>query len=122
VDFSDEAWEAIFCFRVSAGSGGGNGSGGGSVYDYVGYLTLYTFVNPIQGCRIRICQALVLPSEQGCGVGRELVLAAYRLAAGRSDVSQITVGTLHRRLDIPAPAFCNASPPLTTTTYHSITL
>ena len=112
MDFSDEAWEAIFCFRVSPGSGGGDG---GSAYDYVGYLTLYTFVNPIQGCRIRICQALVLPSEQGCGVGRELVLAAYRLAAGRPDVSQITVGTLRRRLDTSPTSFYA---PITYTVHH----
>lgn len=48
-------------------------------------------MNPVAGARVRICQALVLPHLQGTGIGRELLLSAYRLAASRGDVTQLTV-------------------------------
>ncbi len=53
---------------------------------------------PVKRTRLRICQALILPHKQKQGLGRELLLAAYRLASERSHVTEITV-------EDPCPGF-----------------
>lgn len=60
-------------------------------YYFSGYFTLFTFRNPVAGGKLRICQALILPHLQGKGIGREMLLAVYRLADQRDDVAEITV-------------------------------
>ena len=60
-------------------------------YYFSGYFTLFTFRNPVAGSKLRICQALILPHLQGKGLGREMLLAVYRLAEERDDVAEITV-------------------------------
>jgi len=132
VNFEDDAWEALFCFkRTTRADQNEEGGEGGCTYEYecAGYLTLYTFVNPIQGARIRICQALVLPHLQGQGLGRELVLCAYRLAASRSEVTQVTVESpcsefarLRDRCDLEWALLRNAFPPALLLTCQEATL
>ena len=61
------------------------------VHSICGYMTLYTFCNPFSGNKLRICQALVLPPMQNKGIGRELILIAYQLAATRDDIVEVTV-------------------------------
>lgn len=51
----------------------------GVVYAIAGYMTLYSFSNPYVGVKMRICQALVLPSAgQRRGLGRHMMLSLYR--------------------------------------------
>jgi hypothetical protein len=72
VDFTDDRWEAMFLYE-------GNGSDNETMrYLFVGYMTLFTFHNPVLGDIERVCQALVLPPRQSRGLGRELLLAVYR--------------------------------------------
>lgn len=107
VEFSDKHWEVLNLYRCRprpSGSGSGSagtGEDGAAVDTYhslAGYLTLYTFLNPFKGAKVRVCQALVLPHEQKKGLGREMLLAVYRLAADRSDVAEVTV-------EDPCPGF-----------------
>lgn len=77
IDFTDNRFELVTAYS--------------SADDLSGYMTLFTFMNPFAGNKLRICQILVLPHLQGLGIGRELVLAAYRLAAARSDIVEVTV-------------------------------
>ena len=55
VDFSDRRWEAMFVHRKGLVAHSN---------EFVGYMTLFTFNNPIVGSKLRICQALVLPPFQ----------------------------------------------------------
>lgn len=50
------------------------------------------------GTKLRVCQALIAPFAQHRGLGRELLLCVYRLAAARPGVSEVTV-------EDPCPAF-----------------
>lgn len=50
------------------------------------------------GTKLRVCQALIAPFVQHRGLGRELLLCVYRLAAARPGVSEVTV-------EDPCPAF-----------------
>ena len=61
-------------------------------------ITHYSFRNPLAGCKLRVCQCLIVPYLQGKGIGRKLLLAAYKLAEKRQEVSEVTV-------EDPAPAF-----------------
>jgi hypothetical protein len=65
-----------------------------SLYYLAGYFTLFTFRNPIVGSKLRICQALVWPSQQKKGLGKELLLATYRLALSRDEVTEVWSQTL----------------------------
>lgn len=68
------------------------------IRNFAGYITLFTFHNPFLGSKIRVCQVLVLPHMQGQGLGREMLLAVYRLAQSRENVTEVTV-------EDPCPAF-----------------
>jgi ribosomal protein S18 acetylase RimI-like enzyme len=94
VDFEDDRWEALFLLGSKKGADGK----GTSKKDFVGYFTLYSFINPMAGSKARICQALVLPPFQGRGLGRELMRQVYWICKKRPDVVEITV-------EDPAPAF-----------------
>jgi hypothetical protein len=89
VDFEgDKRWEVLFLFkRIKK-----------NLLSLCGYFTLFTFRNPLAGCKMRVCQCLILPYLQGKGIGRKLLLAAYKLAEKRHEVSEVTV-------EDPAPAF-----------------
>jgi histone acetyltransferase 1 len=87
VDFSDDRWQCMFLVRRRKGR-----------VLYVGYYTLFMFRNPFAGFKLRVCQALVLPPYQGKGLGREMMLAVYRLAASQPEVGEVTV-------EDPAPGF-----------------
>lgn len=87
VDFSDPRWEALFLVRRC-----------GAARYFAGYTTLFTFHNPLLGSKMRVCQALVLPGQQGRGLGREMLLAVYRLVRDRESVVELTV-------EDPAPGF-----------------
>ena len=65
---------------------------------FSGYITLYSFQNPFAGTRVRICQALILPSFQRRGLGRELMWHVYNIVYNRPEVSEITV-------EDPCPGF-----------------
>lgn len=68
------------------------------IRNFAGYMTLFTFHNPFLGSKIRVCQVLTLPHMQGRGLGREMLLAVYRLAQNRTSVTEVTV-------EDPCPAF-----------------
>lgn len=89
VDFKDDRWEVLFLYQLDPVT---------HKQTIAGYLTLYTFHNPVLGSRIRICQALILPHRQKQGLGRELLHTAYRLAHSRAHVTEITV-------EDPCPGF-----------------
>ncbi len=89
VDFKDDKWEALFVFKKAPA---------GQQPDLVGYTTLYTFLNPVLGAKLRICQALILPKYQKRGIGRELISAVYRECKVRPNVVEVTV-------EDPAPGF-----------------
>jgi hypothetical protein len=92
VDFEDERWEIIILYQKKTDSSG-------TEYRlFGGYMTLFTFHNPFAGSKLRVCQALVLPHLQGKGMGREMLLAVYRIVAERPDVVEVTV-------EDPCPAF-----------------
>jgi hypothetical protein len=57
VDFRDDRWEALFLFEVI-------GSEEKQQYRLAGYMTLFTFRNPVVGSKLRVCQALVFPGMQ----------------------------------------------------------
>eukprot|EP01041_Mallomonas_annulata_P013165 gene13165-27849_t len=67
-------------------------------YCCVGYFTLFTFINPLVGSRIRVCQALILPPYQRKKLGQHMLLCVYRLAQDRDAVVEVTV-------EDPAPGF-----------------
>ena len=92
VDYADEHWEVVTLYRCQ------NVGDDSCVRSVVGYMTLYTFLNPFKGAKLRVCQALILPHEQKKGLGRDMLLAIYRLAIERSDVVEITV-------EDPSPGF-----------------
>jgi GNAT superfamily N-acetyltransferase len=121
IDFSDDRWEALFLFKTTEESipfsdCDNSAHGIHSVnsrsparsprrrnhyvkeYFFAGYYTLFTFRNPFSGSRLRVCQALILPNLQGKGLGQEMMLATYRLARERNDVTEVTV-------EHPAPGF-----------------
>jgi GNAT superfamily N-acetyltransferase len=47
---------------------------------------------------MRVCQALILPPYQGRGLGRQMLLQVYRVAAERDSVVEVAV-------EDPAPGF-----------------
>jgi GNAT superfamily N-acetyltransferase len=103
VDFTDERWEVLFLFTAVRGDsvGGAENSGGtaGNAREFVGYITLFSFRNPIFGTKVRVCQALILPHWQSQGLGRELLLRVYdHVVYARDDVSELTV-------EDPCPGF-----------------
>jgi GNAT superfamily N-acetyltransferase len=105
VEFSDEHWEVLNVYRcrprarASPGPADDDADAAADTYrSLAGYMTLYTFLNPFKGAKVRVCQVLVLPHEQKKGLGREMLLAVYRLAAGRPDVAEVTV-------EDPCPGF-----------------
>jgi hypothetical protein len=57
IDFSSGQWEVLFLINRT----------NPAAPEFVGYFTLFTFVNPFKGARIRVCQALILPHEQNRG-------------------------------------------------------
>ena len=88
VNFSgDDRWQVMFLVRRRKARS-----------LFVGYYTLFTFRNPFAGNRLRICQALVIPPYQGKGLGREMMLAVYRMCASLPEVIEVTV-------EDPAPGF-----------------
>ncbi len=89
VDFSDNRWEAIFVHRKDFTSHSD---------EFVGYMTLFTFNNPVVGSKLRVCQALVLPPFQKKGIGRKMLRTVYDMACSRGDVAEVTV-------EDPAPGF-----------------
>lgn len=82
VQFADDKWEALFVYKKGADR---------AASELVGYLTLYTFINPVFGAKVRICQALVLPRYQQRGLGREMLLATYDMCRSRPEVAEVTV-------------------------------
>jgi GNAT superfamily N-acetyltransferase len=84
IDFSDPRFELIIAYKSSTPDGDAFNS-------ICGYMTLFTFLNPFTGNILRICQVLVFPHLQGSGIGREMILAAYRLAESRPHVIEVTV-------------------------------
>jgi GNAT superfamily N-acetyltransferase len=120
VDFTDERWEVLYLYNTNIDSvsnvGDNSISSSGSnsmissklindnvqgrypIRNFAGYMTLFTFHNPFLGSKIRVCQVLVLPHMQGRGLGREMLLAVYRLAQSRENVTEVTV-------EDPCPAF-----------------
>ena len=65
---------------------------------FAGYMTLFSFLNPIAGCKERVCQAMVLPPFQGRGLGRRMLLFVYRLCGANPEVAEVTV-------EDPCPSF-----------------
>jgi GNAT superfamily N-acetyltransferase len=62
--------------------------------ELLGFTSLFCFTNPLREARPhawRICQALVLPHAQRCGVGRDMVRLVYDLAHRDGTVFEITV-------------------------------
>ena len=88
IDFSDDRWQAVFLVKRDKSARA----------VYCGVYTLFTFRNPFAGSKLRVCTALVLPPFQGRGLGREIMLAVYRLCRGLPEVAEVTV-------EDPAPAF-----------------
>lgn len=94
VNFSeDDRWEILFLFQKHRRPDSDLVS-----YSVVGYMTLFTFRNPFQGSKLRICQALILPHHQGKGFGRIMMLQVYAIAKERNELSEVTV-------EDPAPGF-----------------
>ena len=98
VDYADEHWEIATLYRCQDVIDNNNNNIDSCVRSVVGYMTLYTFLNPFKGAKLRVCQALILPHEQKKGLGRDMLLAIYRLAIERADVVEITV-------EDPCPGF-----------------
>lgn len=88
IDFSDDRWQCMFCCRKTKAAG----------YSLIGYFTLFTFRNPFQGSKLRVCQALMIPPYQGKGIGREMLMCVYRICSSKSDVVEVTV-------EDPAPGY-----------------
>ena len=86
IDFSDNRFELLIVYQTLT-----RNIDDKELHSICGYMTLYTFLNPFSGNKLRICQALVSPHMQGKGIGRELILAAYQLAATRDDIVEVTV-------------------------------
>jgi GNAT superfamily N-acetyltransferase len=90
VDFSDDRWEVLFLYANHAPTSAAASALGSR--EFIGYMTLFSFRNPIHGTKIRVCQALVLPPWQGRGLGREMLLRVYEhIVHAREDVSELTV-------------------------------
>jgi GNAT superfamily N-acetyltransferase len=90
VDFSDGRWEVLFLYANHASISAAASVPGNR--EIVGYMTLFSFRNPIHGTKVRVCQALVLPPWQGRGLGREMLLRVYEhIVHAREDVSELTV-------------------------------
>ncbi len=98
VDFSDDRWEVLFLFRTEHSDGTEKNTSAVPTRYFAGYMTLFTFHNPMLGSKIRVCQALVTPVHQGRGLGRELLQAVYRLVRARDNIVELTV-------EDPAPGF-----------------
>ncbi len=86
---SDEGggyWKVLYVFRKHKD---GDGSGDHVKYSFVGYMTLFCFFSPFKkpksGIILRICQALILPPYQGCGLGKRMMSAVYDYAHGKFD-------------------------------------
>lgn len=52
----------------------------------VGFVLVYRFQNPLKGCIYRVCQQLVLPPFQKCGLGEALLAAVYAEALETTEV------------------------------------
>ena len=86
VEFKDDKWEILLLFKRPLRSTQSEKT----LYSFVGYMTLYTFNNPL-GKRARICQALVLPPFKRQGLGFYMMMNAYQLIKTRKDVTELTV-------------------------------
>lgn len=100
VSFEDDKWEVLLCYKregqVNSGADDTSSEFNYSVrnhqYSLAGYMTLYSFSNPFAGSKLRICQALVLPSMQRRGLGHQMMICLYRyIAQSRQQVVEITV-------------------------------
>ena len=94
VQFSDPRWEVLILYEKQKM----NDETKTEIYQFIGYMTLFTFHNPFQGDNLRVCQALIFPEKQHLGLGRELLLTVYKLAEERENVIQVTV-------EDPSPGF-----------------
>ena len=82
IDFTDPHFELIVAWKEGEKE---------KERSIAGYLTLFTFINPFCGNKLRICQALMLPIYQSQGIGRRMLLSVYKLAASRLDITEVTV-------------------------------
>jgi len=100
LDFSVDRWEAVFLFKVLKQSISTTDQVVNIQHRYalVGYVTLFSFQNPILGAKLRICQALIFPNFQRQGLGHKMLITIYELAKSRQEVVEVTV-------EDPAPAF-----------------
>lgn len=89
VDFKDERWEVLLLYKKIAV----NDAHASFEYQICGYMTLFAFSNPVFGTKLRICQVLVLHSEQRKGLGRFMLLQLYHYIVKHRDcqVQEITV-------------------------------
>jgi hypothetical protein len=87
IDFTDERFELLLAYTNNNVLSDHNENN----VSVAGYMTLFTFINPFAGNKIRICQALVMPHLHGYGIGREMILSVYRLAQNRPDITEVTV-------------------------------
>ena len=98
VNFEDDRWQCLFIMRRRHSTSSSSSSRQKSFLSIAGYFTLFRFNNPTLGSLLRVCQALVLPHLQGLGLGRETLLAIYRMARDSTDVAKVTVEGLCRWL------------------------
>ena len=103
VDFADDRWEVIFLYSLNttdtACVDASTVTSSPLHREFVGYMTLFSFRNPILGTKLRVCQALILPHWQGKGLGRSLLLSVYtHIVQAREEVVELTV-------EDPAPGF-----------------
>ncbi len=88
---SDEGggyWKVLYVFRKHKDDDGNDGDNNVK-YSFVGYTTLFCFFSPFKkpksGIVLRICQALILPPYQGCGLGKRMMSVVYDYAHGKLD-------------------------------------
>jgi len=85
---SDEGggtWKVLYLFRVHRS----NDEDKDVKFSLAGYMTLFCFYSPFKkpkaGIILRICQALILPPYQRCGLGSFMMTAVYDYAYGKYD-------------------------------------
>lgn len=85
---SDEgggSWKVMYLFRVHKT----NDEDKDVKFSLAGYITLFCFYSPFKkpkaGIVLRICQALILPPYQRCGLGKCMMTAVYDYAHGKYD-------------------------------------
>eukprot|EP01038_Epipyxis_sp_PR26KG_P012824 gene12824-17194_t len=117
IDFTDNRWEVFFLYKKCFPSTKSmsptstiqypdlkndnlkdNNINQKDYFYFCGYMTLFSFHNPLVGTKVRVCQALILPHLQGCGLGKKLLQSIYDNALRRPEVVELTV-------EDPAPGF-----------------